>query len=226
MYKDEKLISSVRTFIERTTHYLYTYNFSWLGRPIIQFPQDMVAVQEIIWDVKPDFVIETGVAHGGGLMLYATVLEIIGKGKVIGIDIDIRKHNFREIVSHPLSHRIVLIEGSSVDMEVFDKVREVCMGRRNIVILDSLHTHEHVLKELELYSQLVRKGGYIIVFDTIIEFLPDNLFRGKPWGRGNNPKTAVDEFLRKNKRFKVDRHIEKKLLITTCPGGYLRCVKD
>ncbi len=215
-------------WIERTSRYKYSYHFTWLGRPIIQFPQDMVAMQEIIWAVRPELVIETGVAHGGSLIFYASVLELIGgKGRVLGIDVEIRPHNRVEIERHPLFKRITLLEGSSVAPPVAGKVAAMARGKRPVlVVLDSNHTHEHVLKELELYSPLVTKASYLVVFDTVVEDMPDGFFADRPWGKGNNPKTAVRQFLKASDRFEVDREIQDKLLISTAPEGYLRCTKD
>ena len=205
----------------------YVYNFSWLGRPIIQFPQDVVAVQEILWRVRPDLVVETGVARGGSLVLSASILELVGHGEVLGIDVEIRPHNRRSIEAHPLSKRIRLIEGSSTDPAVVEEVRAAAAGRSGVVvILDSLHTHEHVLEELRLYSPLVGKGSYLIAFDTAIDDVPGDAFPDRPWGKGNNPKTAVREFLRENPRFEVDRALEDRLGITSAPEGFLRCIAD
>jgi cephalosporin hydroxylase len=206
----------------------YTYNFSWLGRPIIQFPQDILAMQEIIWNIKPDLIIETGIAHGGSLIFYASMLELIGgQGKVLGIDIDIREHNRREIEKHTMFKRITMITGSSTDDTVIKKVRAFAQGKKRVLVcLDSLHTHAHVLNELEIYSPFVTKGSYCVVSDTIIEDLPEDYFPDRPWGKGNNPKTAVWEFLKNNNRFVIDKDIENKLLITVAPDGYLKCIKD
>lgn len=208
--------------------YNYSYNFSWLGRRIIQYPQDIVAIQEIIWQVKPDLIIETGVAHGGSLVLSASLLELLGgAGEVVGIDIDIRAHNQLALEQHPMFKRIRLLQGSSTDGKIVSAVKEIAAGKQNIlVILDSNHTHVHVLQELELYAPLVTKGGYLIVFDTAIEDMPDDFFPDRPWGKGNNPKTAVWQFLKTNDRFVVDKEIENKLLLTVAPDGYLKCVKD
>ena len=213
---------------ESVIRYRYTYNFTWLGRPIIQLPQDMVAIQEIIWDVKPEVIIETGIAHGGSLMLSASVLELLGgDGVVVGIDIDIREHNRNAIEAHTLFQRIKMIKGSSTDPKVVAKVGEICRPKRKtMVLLDSDHTHNHVRKELESYSPFVTKGSYLIVFDTLIEDVADEFFNGRPWGKGNNPKTAVREFLKSNDRFEIDLEFERKLLFTVAPGGYLKCVKD
>lgn len=227
MSRDGELISLIRRFINDSAKYKYSYNFSWLGRPIIQFTQDMIAVQELIWKVKPDLVIETGIAHGGSIIFYASLLELINKdGQVLGIDIEIRKHNRVEIENHPMFKRITMIEGSSTSEETVEKVFGFARGKEKIMILlDSMHTHEHVLKELRLYSPLVGKDSYIVVFDTVIEDMPEDAFPDRPWGKGNNPKTAVWEFLKENDRFEIDREIEERILITVAPDGYLKCIK-
>ena len=205
----------------------YSYNFSWMGRPIIQYPQDMIAMQEIIWDVKPDLIIETGIAHGGSLIYYASLLELIGKGEVLGIDIDIRQHNKTEIEKHQMFKRIKMIAGSSIDENTAEQVKETAAGKERIIIcLDSNHTHEHVLRELELYAPLVSLNSYIVVFDTIVEDLPEGYFSQKrPWGISNNPRTAVDEFLKGNDNFIVDETIDNKLLVSVTPHGYLKRIK-
>jgi len=176
--KNEPLINAAKSFMKESTLPKYSYNFTWLGRPIIQYPQDMIAMQEIIWQVKPDLIIETGIAHGGSLIFHASILELIGgKGEVLGIDIDIREHNRVEIEKHSMYKRIDMIQGSSIDEEVAKQVHEFAKGKKQIlVVLDSMHTHDHVLKELELYSPLVTKGSYLVVFDTIIEDMPDDMF--------------------------------------------------
>jgi len=228
MAADPQVKRTARDFFDATCKFRYTYNFSWLGRPIIQYPQDIVALQEIIWLVKPDLILETGIAHGGSLIFSASMLELIGgEGLVLGVDIDIREHNRVEIEKHPLSKRIQMIQGSSVDESIARKIHALASGRKRVlVILDSNHTHEHVLKELQLYSHLVTKGSYLIVFDTVVEDMPEDFFPDRPWGPGNNPKTAVTEFLKTNRRFEIDREIENKLLITVAPSGYLKCVED
>jgi cephalosporin hydroxylase len=224
---DHDLQALTRIWIRELARYRYTYNFTWLGRPIIQFPQDLVAMQEIIWDVRPDLIIETGIAHGGSLVFHASLLELLGGDRrVLGIDIDIRKHNREEIEKHPLGHRIDMIQGSSIDERVVSEVRKRAAGRKSILVaLDSNHTHAHVLQELRLYSPLVTVGSYLVVFDTLIEDMPDDMFHDRPWGKGDNPKTAVREFLKDNGRFAVDADVEAKLLITVAPEGYLRRVK-
>lgn len=226
MTKDKTFKKLSRNWFNNSFKHEYSYHFTWLGLPIIQFPQDIVAMQEIIWKVKPDLIIETGIARGGSLILSASLLQLIGNGEVLGIDIDIRKHNREEIEKHPLYNLITMIKGSSVDNAVAKKVYQHAKGKKRILVfLDSLHTHDHVLKELKVYSRLVKKGGYIVVFDTMIENMPENSFPNRPWGRGNNPKTAVFEFLKNNKRFKIDKKIENKLLITSSPDGFLKCIR-
>lgn len=206
----------------------YSYHFTWMGRPIIQFPQDILAMQEIIWETKPDLIIETGVARGGSLIFHASMLELLGgEGDVLGVDIDIREHNRAAIEQHPMSRRIKMIQGSSVDEDVIRQIYDLASGKNRIlVVLDSNHTHEHVLKELELYSPLIKKGGYLIVLDTVVEDFPEDFYPDRPWGRGNNPKTALRSFLAKNDRFVVDGATNDKLLISVAPGGYLKCIKD
>lgn len=205
----------------------YVYNFKWLGRPIIQSPQDIVGLQEIIWEVKPDLIIETGVAHGGSIIFSASMLEIIGgNGKVVGIDIDIREHNRKEIENHSMFKRIELIEGSSISEETTQKVRDIAADYSNtMVVLDSNHTHNHVIKELELYSSLVSVGSYLVVFDTFIEDMPRDFFSDRPWNVGDNPKTAVFEFLEENNNFEIDKTIENKLMVTSAPSGFLKRIK-
>ena len=221
------LNKAVRVFQEESIKSLYSYNFSWMGRPIIQYPQDMVAMQEIIWKVQPDLVIETGIAHGGSIIFYASILELIGKGEVLGIDIDIRKHNRSAIESHSMFKRISMIEGSSIDEDVLKKVKKAVKGKRSVLVcLDSNHTHEHVFKEMKLYASFVTKGSYLVVFDTIAEDMPDGFFSGRPWGKGNNPKTAVREFLKTHDEFVIDKDMEHKILITVAPDGYLKRIRD
>jgi cephalosporin hydroxylase len=185
-------------------------------------------MQEIIWRTKPDLIVETGIAHGGSIIFYASMLELLGgRGSVIGVDIEIRPHNRAEIEAHPMARRITMVEGSSTDEDTVRRVRELANGyERVLVVLDSNHTHEHVLRELELYSPLVRRGSYLVVFDTVIELAPAELFPGRPWAPGNNPMTAVREFLARDDRFVVDHDLDNKLLISVAPGGYLRCIRD
>ncbi|NIM21687.1 MAG: cephalosporin hydroxylase [Candidatus Latescibacteria bacterium] len=228
MSQDDELKDLTRDWFARSSEYEYSYHYSWLGRPIIQYPQDIIAAQEIIWSVKPDLIVETGIAHGGSLIFSASMLELLGgNGQVLGIDIDIREHNRIEIENHPLFKRITMIEGSSIDDEIVEQVYDFSRDKERIIVfLDSNHTHEHVLRELKLYSPLVKKGSYLVVFDTVVEDMPERLFADRPWGKDNNPKTAVREFMKTNNRFAIDKEIENKLLITVAPDGYLKCIED
>lgn len=228
MRQDKDLQHVTREWFDAASRHEYSYHFTWLGRPIIQFPQDIVALQEIIWSVQPRVIVETGIARGGSLIFYASMLELLGRdGLVVGVDIDIRPHNRTEIQHHPMMKRIRLIEGSSIDPAIVLRVREIVGDRSPVlVMLDSNHTHDHVYKELLAYSPLVTKGSYLVAFDTVIELLPERFFADRPWSRGDNAMTAVKAFLQETHRFEVDRAIQDKLLITVAPDGYLRCVKD
>lgn len=227
MAADPRSKELVRTFFEVTQPYRYSYNFDWLGVPIIQHPQDIVAVQELIWSIKPRVIVETGVAHGGSLILSASILELLGgDGVVVGIDIDIREHNRRRLEAHPLYSRIKLLQGSSIADEIAAQVRQIVAGQSPVLVfLDSMHSHAHVQRELELYSDLVTEGSYLVVFDTVIEHLPAGSFPDRPWEVGDNPATAVREFLTQTDRFVVDEELENRLLFTVAPGGYLKCIK-
>ncbi len=229
MSKDKPFQKLTKSWFKSSEKFQYSYHFSWMGRPIIQYPQDMIALQELIWKVKPDLIIETGIAHGGSLIFSASILQLIGKGSVIGIDIDIRKHNKTAIEKHPMFKRIKMIEGSSIDEKIIKKINQFAKNKKQIlVILDSNHSHNHVLKELELYSPLVTKNSYLIVFDTVIEDISavkSSSHQKRPWGKGDNPKTAVKSFLNTNNRFKIDKGIENKLMITVAPNGFLKCIK-
>jgi len=225
---DTDLQAHVRMLLRELSRCKYAYNFSWMGRPIIQCPQDIVAMQELVWSIKPDLVIETGVAHGGSLIFYASMLELVGgPGRVIGVDIDIRAHNRVEIEKHPMAKRITLIQGSSIDPTIGAQVRALATGaKRILVVLDSNHTHDHVLAELDLYAPLVTKGSYLVVMDTAIDDLPDEFFTDRPWKKGNSPKSAVHAYLAGNRRFEIDKDIDSKLLLTVAPDGYLKCIAD
>jgi cephalosporin hydroxylase len=220
----------------------YSYNFVWLGRPIIQYPQDMAAMQELIWSIKPDLIVETGIAHGGSLIFSASMLALLdltdaiegrrevnpgqSQRRVLGIDIDIRPHNRALIETHPMASRIQMIQGSSIAKNIVEQVKSIAAGYKTVIVcLDSNHTHAHVLAELNAYAPLVSKGSYCVVFDTVVDDLPKELFPDRPWGPGDNPKTAVEEFLAQNPDFKVDESIHNKLLITVAPGGYLRRIR-
>jgi cephalosporin hydroxylase len=205
----------------------YSYNFTWMGRPVIQYPQDLLALQELIWRIQPRVIVETGIAHGGSLVFSASMLELIGgAGRVIGIDIDIRSHNREALDAHPMRKRIQLVEGSSADPVVVGSVAEsVGQDSPVMVVLDSMHTHDHVLEELRAYSPLVSGGSYLVVLDTVIEDLPADLYPDRPWSPGNSPKSAVRAFLEENSDFQIDTEIEDRIAITTAPSGFLRCVR-
>jgi cephalosporin hydroxylase len=239
---DKELQATAASFLTTTISAKYSYNFSWLGRPIIQYPQDIVAFQEIVWAVKPDLIIETGIAHGGSLILSASLLAQLDycdaaqagamldpakpKRTVLGLDIDIRQHNRAAIDAHPMRSRIQMIQGSSISPEVAEQVCAHAKGKSRILVaLDSNHTHAHVLEELRLYAPLVTPGSYCIVFDTVIEDLPDSEYPDRPWGKGDNPKTAVWEYLKTHPEFEIDRCIADKLLITVAPDGFLKRVR-
>lgn len=238
---NDALCSAGASFMLASTVPKYSYNFSWQGRPIIQYPQDMVAMQELIWSIKPDLIIETGIAHGGSLVFSASMLALldmcdaietgekfdpkISRRKVLGIDIDIRAHNRTAIEAHPMASRIQMIQGSSTAPEIIEQVRTVAANySRVLVCLDSNHTHDHVLAELQAYAPLTSKGSYCVVFDTIVEDMPKEMFPDRPWGPGNNPKTAVWEYLKTHPEFEIDKSIQSKLLITVAPDGYLKRV--
>jgi len=226
---NDALRTAAHAFLTESVQPKYSYNFSWLGRPIIQYPQDIVAMQELIWALQPDMIIETGIAHGGSLILWASLLELNAAcggpqhAGVIGIDIDIREHNRKAIEAHPLFRRITMMEGSSIDDAILARVSDAAAGRdRVLVCLDSNHTHEHVLAELEAYAPLTSVGSYCVVFDTMIDTLPAGMFPDRPWGAGDNPMTAVREYLTSHPEFESDRRIDDKLLISAAPSGYLK----
>jgi cephalosporin hydroxylase len=229
---DKDIQGMSRIWSRETNRNGYTYNYSWLGRPIIQYPQDMVAMQELIWSIQPDLIVETGIAHGGSLIFSASLLELNAicggpqDAEVLGIDIDIRPHNREAIETHPMFKRISMIQGSSIDPEIVQKVKTNALGKHKILVcLDSNHTHDHVLAELEAYAPLTSIGSYCVVFDTLIEDLPNEMFGDRPWGVGNNPKTAVWEYLKTHPEFEIDKSIQHKLLITVAPDGYLKRIK-
>lgn len=240
--KSKTIAEHTKSWMNEVNQLKYSYHFEWQGRPIIQYPQDIIAIQELIWEVKPDLIIETGIAHGGSLVFSASMLTLLDiydaiesgstfnpnqtKRKVVGIDIDIRAHNREAIEAHPLSSRIDMIQGSSIAQDVIDQVKELANSyERVLVCLDSNHTHDHVLAELRGYAPLTSVGSYCVVFDTIIEDMPIGMFLDSPWSRGNNPKTAVREFLETHPEFEIDKDIQHKLLITVAPDGYLKRIK-
>ena len=226
-YNNKEFGEVSKNWLEQSVKHKYSYNFDWLGVPIIQYPQDLVALQEVIWKTKPDIIIETGVARGGSLILSASILHLInGTGKVVGIDIDIRAHNRVVIEKHPLAFRIKLIQGSSTDKSILEKIKTFIKPQEKVmVILASNHTHEHVLNELYLYAPLVSKGFYLVVMDTVVDDMPDDFFPDRPWGKRNNPKTAIDEFLTSSSRFQIDESVHEKLLITGAKNGFLKCLE-
>jgi cephalosporin hydroxylase len=236
--EDARLKSLAHDWVFHSMQQKYLYNFDWLGRPIIQYPEDMVAIQELIWKVKPTLVIETGIAHGGSLVLSASMLAMLdyceaveagtsldprkSRRRVVGIDIDIRSHNRSAIEDHPLSGLISMVEGSSVDQHVIDEVHQLAAGHETVMVfMDSNHTHEHVLGELNAYAHLVTKGSYCVVFDTFVEDMPPKYFPDRPWDKGDSPKTAVREYLKSHSEFEIDKSIDNKLLISVAPDGYL-----
>jgi cephalosporin hydroxylase len=239
--RDEDLQALSRIWIREIAPHKWAYNFTWLGRPAIQFPNDAWAVQELIWKIKPDLIIETGIAHGGSLIFSASMLTLLdvceaieagqpydpaaSRRKVVGIDIEIRPHNRAAVEAHPLYPRIQMIDGSSIDPAVVDQVWAIAKKHQKILVcLDSNHTHDHVLAELQAYAPLVSVGSYCVVFDTIIEDMPAGSFPDRPWDKGNNPKTAVWVFLKNHPEFEIDKSIQHKLLITVAPDGYLKRV--
>lgn len=236
---DLELQALSREWTRSVARHKWSYNFRWMGCPAIQFPNDAWAMQELIWEVKPDLIIEAGIAHGGSLVCYASMLAMLDvaeavesggvmdprktKRKVLGLDIDIRAHNREAIEQHPMYPWIQMIQGSSIASEVVSQVYEIAKGYKRILVsLDSNHTHEHVLAELQAYAPLVSKGSYCAVFDTIVEDMPAALSAERPWGPGNNPKTAVWKYLETHKEFEIDKTIPHKLLITVAPDGYLK----
>jgi cephalosporin hydroxylase len=228
---NEGLRASADAFLKKSLAPQYSYNFSWLGRPVIQYPQDIIAMQELIWVIQPDLIIETGIAHGGSLIFSASMLELNAAcggprdAEVLGVDIDIRPHNRAAIEAHPMSKRIAMIQGSSIEPEIIEQVKAKADTRQRILVcLDSNHTHEHVLAELRAYAPLVSVGSYCVVFDTVIEDIPTDAFSDRPWGPGNSPKTALREYLKTHAEFEVDKNIDSKLLLSVAPDGYLKRV--
>jgi len=222
------LRAAAAAFMQQSVPAKYSYNFSWLGRPIIQYPQDIVAMQEIVWRVQPELVVETGIAHGGSLIFSASMLELNAAcggpaaASVVGIDVDIRRHNREAIERHPLFKRISMIEGSSIAPAVIEQVRAMAQGKRSVLVcLDSNHTHEHVLAELQAYAPLTTVGSYCVVFDTLIEDMPVDMYPDRPWQPGNSPRSAVREYLAGHPEFEIDHAMDHKLLISVSPGGYL-----
>ena len=226
MAADESLASKALELNAASDRHDWSYQWSWLGLPVIQLPPDIVALQEVIWETRPELVIETGIARGGSLVLYASILELVGEGEVLGIDIDIRAHNREAIEAHPLARRIRMVEGSSLDEQVVEEARAAAgQVERVMVVLDSNHTHEHVLGELRAYGPLVTVGQFLVVADTFVEQMPLQEHRPREWGPGNNPATALRAWLDEAEGFEPDPFVNAKLLLTASPGGYLRRVR-
>ena len=229
--KDKKFINISKKWLLESHRLKYTYHFNWFGIPIIQYPSDIVGIQEIIYKIKPDLIIETGIAHGGSVIFHSTILDMLSqndkkKRKVVGIDIDIRKHNLKRIKKHYFNKNLILIEGSSIDQKVKKRVYKIAKNKKTImVILDSNHSSKHVYEELSFYSKFVTKNSYCIVFDTIVEDLPNKFVKNRPWNKGNNPLTAVKLFLKENKSFKTDNEIDNKLMISSAKNGFLKRIK-
>ena len=226
---NDQLAQATCDWMNQANVHKYSYHFSWLGRPIIQYPQDIIAMQELIWSIQPDLIIETGIAHGGSLIFSASMLELNAAcggpqdAEVLGVDIDIRAHNREAIEAHPLFKRISMIQGSSIAPEIIAQVKAKTAGKQRVLVcLDSNHTHGHVLAELQAYAPLTSVGSYCVVFDTIIEDMPAEMFPDRPWGPGNNPKTAVWEYLETHPEFEIDQQVVHKLLISVAPDGYLK----
>lgn len=251
--EDSAFLGLTQIWLREAIRHNYAQNFTWLGRPIIQVPQDQYAIQELIWTCRPDLVIETGIAHGGSLILSASMLAMLdycdaletgapldpraSRRKVVGVDIDIRPHNRAGIEAHPMAHKVTTIQGSSVAPDIFAQVLAHAEGYdRIMVFLDSNHTHEHVLAELELYAPLTTRGSYCVVWDTGVEDLPDEMCADRPWGKGDNPRTAVWEYQRRLANegrtaadgdklvLELDKTIEHKIAITASVDGFLRRV--
>ncbi len=231
--RDPDLQAATTEWMRLSQPHHYSYHFEWLGRPVIQHPQDIVAIQQLIWQIRPDLVIETGVARGGSLILSASILELVALcggpagARVLGIDIDIRPHNRAAIEAHPLSRRIDLLQGSSTEAAIVAEVTKRAEGAgRVLVLLDSNHTHEHVLEELRAYAPLVTVGSYCVVFDTIIAEMPDDSYPDRPWNREANPRSAIAAFMAEPglPHFEIDSDMDARLLVTVAPGGFLRRV--
>lgn len=225
------LVDAARGFTMASVIPKYSYNFSWMGRPIFQYPQDIIAVQQIIWSVKPDLIIETGIAHGGSLIFSASMLELNAAcggpkdAEVLGVDIDIRAHNRAAIIAHPMAKRISMIEGSSVASDIVKQVSAKAAGKKSVLVcLDSNHTHAHVLGELKVYAPMTTVGSYCIVFDTAVEDMSPEMLGDRPWAPGNSPKSAVREFLKTHSEFEIDKEIDSQLLISMAADGYLKRV--
>lgn len=228
MADDQDLQEDALDVFERADRYHWIHQTNWFGEPVLNLPQDMFALQEIIFNTRPDYIIELGVAWGGSTLFHATLLEVLGGEEVIGVDIYMPDDLKERLGSHgSISERIRLINASSVEKETLDEIKEIIGDTQDVlVILDSNHTHDHVLQELEMYAPLVGEGNYLVCCDTIVNEIPEQTHRPRPWGPEDNPRTALEEFLGTTDRFERDDRLEKKLLFTCNPNGYLRCVRE
>jgi cephalosporin hydroxylase len=227
--KDNVIFEQAVATMLAADKYRYAYLWTWMGVPIIQLPADVMATQEVIFATKPDIIIETGVARGGSVIFMASMLELTGKGKVIGIDIDMRAHNRDTIAKHPMGKRVCLIEGSSDDTATLAQVRaQIPPGASVMAVLDSDHSRDHVLSELRAYAPMVTEGQFLVVADTVVghierkHAITEN--RSRTWLQGDDPLSAVKTFLEESKRFEVDPVVNGKLIFSSSPGGYLRCI--
>ena len=234
MTQDPETKRVAKQFQDQVSNYKYGYYFTWMGRPIIQLPQDMVTLQEAIMTVQPDLIVETGIAHGGSIIFTASMMELLEaycpenpiRREVVGIDIEIRPHNRTAIEAHPMYKRITMLEGSSIDPSIVEQVRRIAAGHQTVmVLLDSCHTHAHVLEELRCYAPLVSKGSYIVAYDTAVEFV-DRSYSDRPWGKGNNPYTAVQAFVAECDAFAVDPRFEEKSVVSSRAAGWVTGVEE
>lgn len=228
--KDKEAFHGALKTLVDLDKYDYAYLWSWMGVPIIQMPADIIATQEVIWKTKPDVIIETGVARGGSMIFMASLLHVIGNGQVVGVDIDIRAHNRDSIEAHPLSPRITLIEGPSTAQETLDKVKaQIPTGASVMVVLDSDHSRDHVLDELRVYGPLVTEGQYLVVADTVLGFadkMETPTKRAKVWYAGDEPYAALKQYMQETKRFEEDEILNGKLVLSSSPKGYIRCISE
>lgn len=226
-FDDENMRKLAMDFVIESDKHNYGYQWTWLGMPIIQLPPDIIATQEIIWQNKPDVIIETGIAWGGSIVFYASILQLLGKGRVIGVDVVLPEKNRQAIMKYDFSaERIELHQGSSTDSSIVEAIKsQIKPGEKVMVVLDSNHTHEHVLDELRIYGPLVSEGQYMVVADTVIEYLPPHKERLRDWGPGNNPLSALKQYLTETDRFEIDLDIDAKVLTSFTPSGYLKCLK-
>ncbi len=222
-YDNPELHKSALDFITKSDQHNYAYNWTWLDMPIIQMPEDIMLVQEIIWETKPDIIIETGIAWGGSVVLYASILELIGKGQVLAIDKVLPQHNIDAIMKYNFSSRIKLFEGSSIDESIVNAIRDIIKPTDKVmVLLDSNHTHAHVYEELKIWESFVTSGQYLVISDTIVEEIPEQTHRSRSWGHGDNPMTALNQFLSENNKFTRENDYNHKAICSFTRNGYLK----